>query len=161
MKLIFTSIVCGFVSGVLGAFFMFKTLEPSKNLSAPTQTDIVKSYNAEQFNLYDSNRKLRAQLAMGREGGPALFLMDTKGRARVVLGVYPPSESELPFLVLNDQNNAAAGLFRLVGPKEVPYLILKHQGSDRSIYGLSPNDPSEAFIQTFGKSTTNFDLGKK
>src|ERR1700694_5577464 len=91
-----------------------------------------------------STRKTRAELAISPDGGPGLFFYDTRGRNRLVLGLYSAAESEYPFVVLNDSQQQAAGIFRLYGGRETPVVVLKNKGQDRSIYGLNSN-LTEAF----------------
>lgn len=75
---------------------------------------------------------------MSADGGPGLFFYDSRGRNRLVLGLYSPAENEYPFVVLNSSEQLAAGIFRLYGGHETPVLVLKNKGADRSIYGLNP-----------------------
>ena len=143
------SLLSGIIGGVIGSVFtaLFSGSHPSPITNVPAQgVQRSRVVAAEDFELVDKEGRLRAQLAMGREGGPALFIMDSKGVARVVLGVYPPGEGELPFLVLNDSDQNAAGLFRLVGSEQSPFVILKHKGADKSIFGLSQATGESAFL---------------
>lgn len=92
-----------------------------------------------RIRLMDAGGKVRAELAISADGGPALFFFDTAGRNRMVLGLYSPAEGEYPFVVLNDTQQHAAGIFRLFSAHEAPVVVLKSQGRDRSIYGLNPS----------------------
>ncbi len=95
---------------------------------------------------------------MSPDGGPGIFFYDTKGRNRLVLGLYSPAESEYPFVVLNDTQQQAAGILRLYGGRETPVVVLKNKGQDRSIYGLNPNS-TEPFLVNYssdGKKTNAF-----
>ena len=124
--------------------------------SASTATAQVVS--GSRFELVDARGKTRAILAMSPDGGPGLFFFDTAGRNRLVLGLYSPAESESPSVVLNDREGRAAGIFRLYGGKETPVVVLKHDGRDRSIYGLNAGstEPFLANIANDGKKTTAF-----
>ena len=90
---------------------------------------------------------------MSPDGGPGIFFYDTRGRNRLVLGLYSPAESEYPFVVLNDSRQLAAGIFRLFGGQETPVVVLKHQGTDRSIFGLTPNS-TEPFLVNYSSDRT-------
>ena len=88
---------------------------------------------------------------MSPDGGPGLFFYDTRGRNRLVLGLYSTSESEYPFVVLNDSRQLAAGIFRLFGGQETPVVVLKHKGADRSIFGLNPRS-TEPFLVNYSSN---------
>ena len=114
--------------------------------------------SASRIRLLDTTGRPRAELAMSPDGGPGLFFYDTKGRNRLVLGLYSPAESEYPFVVLNDTHNEAAGIFRLFGGQETPVVVLKNKGADRSILGLNPTstDPFLVNYSTDRKKTAVF-----
>ena len=101
--------------------------------------------------------KLRAELAMSPDGGPALFFFDTAGRNRLVLGLYSPAEGEAPSVVLNDAQQRAAGIFRLFGSRDTPVVVLKSQGRDRSVYGLNPGS-TEPFLANYSGDGTKSDV---
>jgi len=124
--------VCaGFAGGLLGAavlgYFAGAHAAPQARQA---------SIDAATIRLVDGRGKVRAELAMSPDGGPALFFFDGAGRNRLVLGLYSPSEREAPFVVLNDPGERAAGIFRLFGANDAPVVVLKNAGYDRSIYGL-------------------------
>jgi hypothetical protein len=141
----------GFLGGILGAFVVAHLdrggplLSPASLATTPPQNIVSPS----SIRLVDARGKLRAELAMSGDGGPALFFYDSAGRNRLVLGLYSPAESEYPFVVLNDTHQHAAGIFRLFGAHETPVVVLKNGGQDRSIYGLNPNS-TEPFLANFG-----------
>lgn len=147
----------GFVGGVVGAYAFGHgggdAILPQA--TAATTPDVV---SASRVRLVDPAGKVRAELAISADGGAGLFFFDTKGRNRMVLGLYSPTESEYPFVVLNDTHNQAAGIFRLFGPHETPVVVLKNRGADRSIYGLNPSS-TEPFLVNYsidGKRTALF-----
>ncbi len=150
----------GFLGGILGAFVLAylsrggALLSPASATAAPPQNIVT----AGRIRLVDPGGKVRAELAMSGDGGPALFFFDGAGRNRLVLGLYPPAESEYPFVVLNDTQQHAAGIFRLFGGRETPVVVLKNRGQDRSIYGLNPNstEPFLANIAGDGKKSDVF-----
>ncbi|HUJ01643.1 MAG TPA: hypothetical protein VLY46_15495 [Usitatibacter sp.] len=126
-------IVAGFLGGLLGAALLAQI--GSAGASPPASQRVI---DARTIRLLDAGGKVRAELAMSPDGGPALFFFDGAGRNRLVLGLYAPSEREAPFVVLNDPGQKAAGIFRLFGTNEAPVIVLKNAGRDRSIYGLNP-----------------------
>lgn len=153
-------ILSGFAGGLIGAYVLPHVDRGSATMvplaaAAAVQQDVV---TASRIRLVDAGGKVRAELTMSKDGGPALFFFDTAGRNRLVLGLYAPAESEYPFVVLNDTQQHAAGIFRLFGGKETPVVVLKNQGRDRSIYGLNAAN-TEPFITNFasdGKRTDVF-----
>jgi len=140
---------------VLGRPELINTWAPLAAAAAATQQDVV---SAGRIRLLDASGRTRAELAMSPDGGPGMFFYDTKGRNRLVLGLYSPAESEYPFVVLNDTQQQAAGIFRLYGGRETPVVVLKNKGQDRSIYGLNPGS-TEPFLVNYsgdGKKTSAF-----
>jgi len=155
-------ILAGFFGGLVGAYVLGHSspggffLPPA--LAATThQQDVI---NAGRIRLIDAAGKLRAELAMSSDGGPALFFFDSAGRNRLVLGLYSPAESEYPFVVLNDTQQRAAGIFRLFGARETPVVVLKNQGRDRSIYGLNPNSLEPFLVNYSGDGKKGDVFGK-
>jgi hypothetical protein len=132
--------LAGFVGGLVAAYVAIHFERPPGAAStgvaaaAPRQ-DVV---SASRIRLVDAGGRTRAELAMSVDGGPALFFFDTAGRNRLVAGLYSPGEGEFPFVVLNDTQQHAAGIFRVFGAHESPVVVLKSQGRDRSIFGLNP-----------------------
>ena len=135
------SLLSGFIGGPLGAY-----------LAAPPTTTQQEVVSARRIMLVDASGRVRAELAMSQNGGPGIFFYDTKGRNRLELGLYSPAESEYPFVVLNDTENRAAGIFRLFGGRETPVVVLKSQGRDRSVYGLNPNS-TEPFLVNYSNDS--------
>jgi hypothetical protein len=114
--------------------------------------------SASRIRLVDAAGRARAELAFSPDGGPGLFFFDASGRNRLVLGLYSPAEGELPFVVLNDAQQSAAGIFRLYGSLDTPVIVLKNKARDRSIYGLSPSstEPALVNISNDGRKTSVF-----
>jgi hypothetical protein len=125
----------GFIGGIIGAYALGHLGSVPLQTAAAAQ-DVV---SASRIRLLDATGRTRAELAMAPDGAPGLFFYDTRGRNRLVLGIYSPAENEYPFVVLNDTHQLAAGIFRLFGPQETPVVVLKNKGADRSIFGLNPN----------------------
>jgi hypothetical protein len=139
-------LMSGFLGGMIGAFVLAHLGLPliSPAAAAPAQEMI----SAGRIRMVDATGRTRAELAMSPDGGPGLFFYDSKGRNRLVLGLYSPAESEYPFVVLNDTHNEAAGIFRLFGGQETPVVVLKNKGADRSILGLNPSS-TEPFLVNY------------
>jgi hypothetical protein len=153
-------VLSGFVGGLMGAYVLghpegVNTGVPLAAAAAATQQNLV---SAERIRLVDASGRTRAEFAMSPDGGPGIFFYDTKGRNRLVLGLYSPAESEYPFVVLNDTQQQAAGIFRLYGGRETPVVVLKNKGRDRSVYGLNATS-TEPFLVNYsgdGKKTSAF-----
>jgi hypothetical protein len=139
-------LMSGFLGGMMGAFVLAHLGLPliSPVSAAATQEMI----SASRIRMVDATGRTRAELAMSPDGGPGLFFYDSKGRYRLVLGLYSPAESEYPYVVLNDTHNEAAGIFRLFGGQETPVVVLKNKGVDRSILGLNPSS-TEPFLVNY------------
>jgi hypothetical protein len=133
----FAGTLWGFIGGMVGAYVLghVAPLSVLPQAAAATTPDVV---SASRMRLLDATGRVRAELAMSPDGGPALFFYDTQRRNRLVLGLYSPAESEYPFVVLNDTHQQAAGILRLFGAQETPVVVLKNRGTDRSIFGLNP-----------------------
>ena len=148
-KTIVAGVVGGLAGGLLAAVFVMLVSRggaPASAFVAATRTQNLISAN--RLQLVDSSGKLRAELALAADGGPALFFFDHAVRNRMVLGLYSPAEGEAPSVVLNDPQQRAAGIFRLFGPRDTPVVVLKSEGRDRSIYGLNPNS-LEPFLANY------------
>jgi hypothetical protein len=162
MRSYLTGALSGFLGGLLGTYVLGHA-QPSfsPSPSAPSQSFVPQpsdSLSTRRLRLVDDSGKPRAELAFSREGGPALFFYDSHDRNRLVLGLYAPAEDEYPFVVLNDTQQHAAGIFRLFGQYETPVVVLKSEGQDRSLLGLNPRS-REPFLTTFandGKKTDIF-----
>ena len=143
-------ILVAFVAGMAGAavaVLASRWLLPDANAATSTAESIA----ARRIILVDASGRTRADLAVSPDGSVGLFFFDSSGRNRMVLGTYPKAESEYPTIVLNDTQQHAAGIFRLFGSQETPVLVLKHDGRDRSIYGLNPMT-AEPFLVRYSSS---------
>lgn len=155
-------IVGGFFSGLFGAYVL-AYLDRGSNFLSPARAatslsqDVV---SATRLRLVDAGGKARAELAISGDGGPALFFFDSAGRNRLVLGLYSKAESEYPFVVLNDTQQHAAGIFRLFGTHQAPVIVLKNEGRDRSIYGLNPNSTEPFLVNYLGDGKKSDVFGK-
>jgi hypothetical protein len=148
-KTFFAGVLAGLIGGMVGAFLLIHLERgggpPSPAVAATRPQEVI---SAERIRLVDAGGKVRAELAMSRDAGPALFFYDTAGRNRMVLGLYSPAEGEAPSVVLNDAQQRAAGIFRLFGARDTPVVVLKNQGRDRSVYGLNPSS-TDPFLANY------------
>ena len=155
-------IAAGFFGGLLGSYVAGHWdrdgRSPSFEPAAGTVRQNVVSANT--IRLVDAGGRLRAELAISADGGPALFFFDRAGRNRMVLGLYSPGEGEAPFVVLNDGQQHAAGIFRLFGARDTPVVVLKSQGRDRSIYGLEPKTLEPFLVNYSGDGKKDDVFGK-
>jgi hypothetical protein len=156
-RILLAGIVGGLIGGLAGAELRAprNPVVQSATAAAPTHPQEVLA--AGRIELRDTDGKLRAELAMSADGGPALFFFDSAGKNRLVVGLYSAAESEAPSLVLNDPQQRATGIFRLFGPHDTPVLVLKSQGRDRSVYGLNPNS-TEPFLTNYAGGGTKSDV---
>ena len=148
----------GLLGGLLGSFLMNQATHGNTRTPAAQPAAAPSVMSAQRIRLIDAAGKTRAELGPSSDGGVGLFFYDTKGRNRLVLGLYRPEESENPFVVMNDTNQSAVGIFRVFGDHESPVLVLKNKGQDRSIYGLNAST-LEPFLVNYaadGKKTALF-----
>lgn len=148
-KMFFAAIVGGLIGGVaadVALHFVAGATALQPAIAAPSHPQDVVS--ASRIELTDAHGKVRAELAMSVDGGPALFFFDTAGKNRMVVGLYSAAEGEAPSLVLNDAQQHAAGIFRLFGRRDTPVIVLKNAGRDRSVYGLNPNS-TDPFLANY------------
>jgi hypothetical protein len=148
-------LIGGFAGAELAAVATQNGIVMQTATAAPARTPDVIA--ADRIELRDASGKLRAELAMSGDGGPALFFFDSAGRNRLVVGLYSPAENEAPSVVLNDPQQRAAGIFRLFGPRDTPVLVLKNQGRDRSVYGLNPNS-TDPFLANYSGDGVKSDV---
>lgn len=140
LKVVLIAVVAGFA----GAWFATHYgASASAGGSGPT-------LRAHDIQLVDSGGKVRALLTVANDEEPVLFFFDREGRNRMNLGLYPVAEGQYPFVVLNDTQAHAAGIFRLFGGHESPVVVLKNGGNDRSVYGLNP-DTLDPFLVNVGR----------
>jgi hypothetical protein len=149
---IFSGVLAGLIGGIAGAY-LFVDLDRGANLGSPAfaaTMGMQEVISASRIRLLDAGGKMRAELAMSGDGGPALFFYDSAGKNRMVMGLYSPAEGEAPSVVLNDPQQRAAGIFRLFGAHDTPVVVLKNQGRDRSIYGLNPGSMDPFIVNYAG-----------
>ena len=158
-RVLLAAILGGLVGGVVGAALV-QHRSHDVLVSPAVAAEAVHPQNvltASRIELRGPNGQLRAELAMSVDGGPALFFFDSRGRNRLVLGLYSTGEYEAPSVVLNDPQQQAAGILRLFGPRDTPVLVLKNQGRDRSIYGLNPQS-TDPFLTSYATDGTQRDV---
>src|SRR5260370_8292865 len=148
-KFYLAGVLSGFIGGLLGAYVLAHLDEHVGTgvdlAAAPTATQ-QEFVSARRIRLIDATGMARAELAMSPDGGPGIFFYDTKGRNRLELGLYSPAEGEYPFVVLNDTQQRAAGIFRLYGGGQPPVGVLKNQGGGRSLYRPQPTSTQTFFV---------------
>ena len=130
--------------GFLGAMLFSLVRESIVPLAFANRQQVVQ---ATAFNLVDEQGKLRAQIAFAKEGAaPGLWLLDEKGVARGVFGLYGDGTS---YFGLQDARGQMIELMRSFGPKESPLLIFKHDGQDMMITGLNPSQEPVPFLMSY------------
>ena len=159
-KFYLVGLLSGFLGGLFAAYVVAhaESVRARMDLSAAPIATQQQVLSAQRIQLIDASGKVRAELGMSPDGASGIFFYDSKGRHRLELGLYSPAESEYPFVVLNDTQQHAAGIFRLYGGSETPVVVLKNQGRDRSIYGLNASS-TEPFLVTYssdGRKTSVF-----
>lgn len=99
----------------------------------------------------------RRQIVMGTsgEGSPGIWFFDKDGKVRLSLGLYADNTASI---VLNDAQERAVQIFRTMGPASAPFLVMKAEGRDRIILGLSGKgqDPFLVYYDADGKKQTAF-----
>src|SRR6266581_6747839 len=99
----------------------------------------------------------RRQIVMGTsgEGSPGIWIFDRNGKARLSIGLYGDNNASV---VLNDEREQAVQIFRTVGEKSAPVLVMKSQGRDRIVMGLngSSQDPFLVLYGTDGSKQSVF-----
>ena len=94
----------------------------------------------------------RRQIVMGTssEGSPGIWIYDRNGKVRLSLGLYGDNNASI---VLNDRSEQAVQIFRTVGERSMPVLVMKAQGRDRIVMGL--NEPGQdPFLVLYGADGT-------
>ncbi len=155
-KALLAGLLAGTLGGASAAVVVVRlTRVPSVTMRAP---ELGRTLSAERVQLVDARGRVRAELALSGDGGPGLFFYDSRGKNRMVVGLYGEAEREAPTVVLNDPSQRAAGIFRLHGSTDAPVVVLKSDGSDRSIYGLSPasREPYLVNVGTNGQRVAVF-----
>jgi hypothetical protein len=159
VRLLIAAIVGGVLGGIAAASLVVR-LAPGAAARPPASATSVSRQQivaADRIELRDASGKVRAELAMSVDGGPALFFFDRAGRNRMVLGLYSPAEGEAPSVVLNDLQERAAAIVRLFGSRDAPVVVLKSQGRDRSVYGLNPIS-LDPFLANYAGDGTKSDV---
>jgi len=90
----------------------------------------------------------RRQIVMGTsgEGSPGIWIFDRNGKARLSIGLYGDNNASV---VLNDEREQAVQIFRTVGERSAPVLVMKSQGRDRIVMGLN-GASQDPFLVLYG-----------
>lgn len=90
----------------------------------------------------------RRQIVMGTsgEGSPGIWIFDRNGKVRLSIGLYGDNNSSI---VLNDEREQAVQIFRTVGARSAPVLVMKSQGRDRIVMGLN-GASQDPFLVLYG-----------
>jgi hypothetical protein len=90
----------------------------------------------------------RRQIVMGTsgEGSPGIWIFDRNGKARLSIGLYGDNNASV---VLNDEREQAVQIFRTVGERSAPVLVMKSQGRDRIVMGLNGTS-QDPFLVLYG-----------
>jgi hypothetical protein len=117
---------------------------PAEAQSGPTLRTSVLSAHALEVVGADGRR----QIVMGTsgEGSPGIWIFDRNGRVRLSIGLYGDNNASI---VLNDENEQAVQIFRTVGPRAAPVLVMKSQGRDRIVMGLDGTG-QDPFLVLYG-----------
>ena len=102
--------------------------------------DTISTQNLE---LLDQAGRRRILMSTTAAGAPAIWFFDQDGKSRLNLGLY---EDNNAFIVLNDNTEQAVQIFRTVGKKQAPVIVMKSQGQDRIILGLNENKTADPFF---------------
>jgi hypothetical protein len=90
----------------------------------------------------------RRQIVMGTsgEGSPGIWIFDRNGKVRLSIGLYGDNNASV---VLNDEREQAVQIFRTVGERSAPVLVMKSQGRDRIVMGLN-GASQDPFLVLYG-----------
>ncbi len=90
----------------------------------------------------------RRQIVMGTsgEGSPGIWIFDRNGKVRLSIGLYGDNNASV---VLNDEREQAVQIFRTVGERSAPVLVMKSRGRDRIVMGLS-GASQDPFLVLYG-----------
>jgi hypothetical protein len=111
--------------------------------------------SAREIELVDAQGRRLVLMATSAEGRPGMWFYDRNGKARLSLGLYGDDNASL---VLNDDHEQAVQIFRTLGPRSDPFLVMKAQGRDRIILGLGGPDanPFLVYYDADGTKRTAF-----
>lgn len=108
-----------------------------------------------EFELVDAQGRRQILMATSGEGSPGIWFFDKNGKARLSLGLYGDDNA---FIVLSDAQDRAVQIFRTMGAESAPFLVMKAQGRDRIVLGLSGKgqDPFLVYYDAQGRKQTAF-----
>lgn len=100
---------------------------------------------ARGFEMVDEQGRRQILIATAREGSPAIWMFDRNGKARLNLLIYEDGNAGV---VLNDAEERAVQIFRTVGSRSAPVLVMKSEGRDRIVLGLD-SQTQNPFLTTW------------
>ncbi len=95
-----------------------------------TSSVFAQAVTSDDFVLKNAKGETTARLTTSGEGTPALFFYDANQKIRISIGLYGDG---VPGVVLNDENEKAGAIMRLVTNQGEPVLVLKENGQDKLI----------------------------
>ena len=95
-----------------------------------TSSVFAQAVTSDDFVLKNASGQTTARLTTSGEGTPALFFYDVNNKIRISIGLY---KDGVPGVVLNDENEKAGAIMRLVSNQGNPVLVLKENGEDKLI----------------------------
>lgn len=95
-----------------------------------TSAVFAQAVTSDDFVLKNSQGEVTARLTTSGEGTPALFFYDANKKVRISIGLYSDG---VPGVVLNDENEKAGAIMRLVTNQGNPVVVLKENGQDKII----------------------------
>ncbi len=90
----------------------------------------AQAVTSDDFVLKNARGQVTARLTTSGEGTPALFFYDENQKVRISIGLYGDG---VPGIVLNDDQEKAGAIMRLVSNNGNPVLVLKENGQDKLI----------------------------
>jgi hypothetical protein len=113
---------------------------------------------ARRFVLVDQNGKVRTELSIRPDGGPALRLFDQNGKARVGLRVMTDGTAGI---MLCDQNEKIRGQLRILADGNLGLILADENGKNRAVLDVHKDGPWLALADDNGKLRAELGVGKE
>lgn len=125
----------------LGSYLEWTTIS-----AAAQPVSAVSVVSARTLEVVGADGRRQLVMGTGTEGSPGIWIYDRNGKVRLSLGLYGDNNASI---VLNDESEQAVEIFRTVGQRSLPVLVMKAQGRDRIVMGL--NGPGQdPFLVLYG-----------